>query len=78
LSGVSANAAVTILRLDEDHGNVLKVYDAMGRPDDPTREQILALRRAGRSSEPEQTHLKDGNLSVSIPPQGLVVVTVTK
>jgi len=57
---------------------VLKAYDAMGRPADPSREQIAALRSAGESSPPEQASLKNGSFSVRIPAQGLVVVSITK
>ena len=32
LTGVSPNAPVQVWRLDADHGNVIKTYDAMGRP----------------------------------------------
>ncbi len=55
LSGVSPNAPVQLWRLDADHGNVVKTYDAMGRPAFPTRDQITQLRAAGKafpSAEP--------------------------
>jgi xylan 1,4-beta-xylosidase len=78
VDGVRADAAVTVWRLDGDHGNVLKAYDAMGRPADPSREQIAALRAAGESSPPEKASLKNGSLSVRIPAQGLVVVSIAK
>ncbi|HWZ51928.1 MAG TPA: hypothetical protein VNW54_10740 [Granulicella sp.] len=78
LDGVRADAPVTIMRLDQDHGNVLKAYDAMGRPAVPSRQQIVALRAAGESSPAEKASLKNGTFTVRIPPQGLVVVTVAK
>jgi xylan 1,4-beta-xylosidase len=78
VDGVRADARVTVWRLDADHGNVLKAYDAMGRPADPSREQIAALRAAGESSAPEQASLRNGSFSVRIPAQGLVVVSVAK
>jgi xylan 1,4-beta-xylosidase len=78
LDGVQADAAVTIERVDADHGNVLKTYDAMGRPADPSREQIAALRVAGAASAPEKAYLKYGSLSVSVPEQGLVMVSIAK
>jgi xylan 1,4-beta-xylosidase len=76
LSGVAPDAQGQLWRLDADHGNVLKTYDAMGRPAIPTRDQIARLREAGRPSPPEQVALKDGSLTVNIPPQGLVVLEV--
>ncbi|WP_035350931.1 GH39 family glycosyl hydrolase [Edaphobacter aggregans] len=74
LTGVPADASATILRLDEDHGNVIKTYDAMGRPAFPSRDQIVKLREAGRAAPPEQASLTAGSLTLQIPPQGLVVV----
>jgi len=76
LAGVAPNAQATILRLDEDHGNVVKTFDAMGRPAFPSREQIVKLREAGRPAPAERTSLKAGSLMLQIPPQGLVVVTI--
>jgi xylan 1,4-beta-xylosidase len=78
VTGVRKDAPVKILRVDADHGNVLKVYDAMGRPSNPTREQIATLRTAGEAPEPEKASLKDGSLTVNIPAQGLVVLIVGK
>jgi xylan 1,4-beta-xylosidase len=66
---------VEIWRLDADHGNVLKAYDAIGRPAFPSREQITQLRNAGKPSPPEQSALKDGSLTITIPPHGLVLIT---
>jgi xylan 1,4-beta-xylosidase len=78
LQGVYPNAPILIWHLDADHGNVIKSFDAMGRPPFPTREQISQLREASRPSPPEQTALKSGSITVSIPPQGLVLILVGK
>ena len=74
LTGVSPTAPVQIWRLDADHGNVIKTYDAMGRPAFPTREQITQLRAAGKPSPSQSLALKNSILTVSIPPQGLVLI----
>jgi xylan 1,4-beta-xylosidase len=76
LSGTSQNASVQILRLDTDHGNVLKTFDSMGRPPFPTRDQITQLRAAGQPSPAEHTSLHNGTLTITIPPQGLALVTI--
>ncbi len=76
LSGISPGASVQIWRLDADHGNVIKSYDAMGRPAFPSREQIVQLRAAGQPSPAQKLSLKSGVLTISIPPQGLVLLTV--
>jgi xylan 1,4-beta-xylosidase len=75
LEGVSSTAPIQIWRLDANHGNVIKTYDAMGRPAFPTRDQIATLREAGEPSPPEMSSLKNGSLTISIPPQGLVLIT---
>jgi xylan 1,4-beta-xylosidase len=77
LTGAPPNAPVKIWRLDPDHGNVIKTYDAMGRPAFPTRDQIVQLRAAGNASPPQSIALKDGSLTISIPPQGLVLITLS-
>jgi xylan 1,4-beta-xylosidase len=63
-------------RLDADHGNVIKTYDAMGRPAFPSRDQILQLRAAGKASSPENVAINDGVLTITIPPQGLVLLQI--
>jgi xylan 1,4-beta-xylosidase len=77
IDGAASNAIVQIWRLDADHGNVIKTYDAMGRPAFPTRDQIVQLRAAGKASPPQSTALRDGSLTINIPPQGLVVFKVS-
>lgn len=74
--GVPPNANATILRLDEDHGNVIKTFDAMGRPPFPSRKQISELRDAGKSALPERITLKNASLTLQVPPQGLVLITI--
>ena len=78
LQGIPATVAAQILRLDATHGNVVSSFDAMGRPATLTREQIAVLRIAGQPSPPERIALKEGKLTISVPPQGLVVIIVDK
>lgn len=60
--GVPARAAVTVERVDNEHGNVLPLYDAMGRPPYPTTAQVEALNRRTALPVPERTKLRDGKL----------------
>ena len=77
--GIREDAPVEIFRVDRDHGNVLKAFDAMGRPPgDLTRDQVAILRTAAQLSPPEHLHLKHGMLDISVPPHGLAVVLVSK
>ncbi|MDP9037721.1 MAG: glycosyl hydrolase family 39 [Acidobacteriota bacterium] len=77
--GLPAGASAQIWRVDEDHGNVLKAYDAMGRPaGDLTAEQVKQLRAAGELSKPEEVRLDHGKIRVTVPPHGLAVIVVPK
>jgi xylan 1,4-beta-xylosidase len=76
---VSAKAAVTIYRIDDDHGNVLKAFNAMGRPEgDPTQAQIEQLQAAGAMAPAEHRHLADGSLGLTVPAHGLAVVVIAR
>ncbi|OOG59916.1 glycosyl hydrolase family 39 [Rhodanobacter sp. C03] len=71
---LAVTAHATVWRLDEKHGNAVALFDQMGRPDFPSREQITQLREAGKPAAPEQVDMHHGKLDISIPPQGLVVI----
>ena len=75
LKNVSGGVA-TLWRVDGQHGNAIPAYDAMGRPPTPTREQIAELRKAGMMTAPENLEIKDGKVTVKVPPRGLAVLTV--
>jgi xylan 1,4-beta-xylosidase len=76
VKGASTKAMVQVWQLDADHGNVLKSYDSMGRPAVPSRKQIVELQEAGKLSPPQTAHLTNGTFTVTIPAQGLVVLTI--
>jgi xylan 1,4-beta-xylosidase len=77
LQHVPANAAVEIWRVDDDHGNVLKAFNAMGRPPrDLTPQQVADLRAAGAMAAPEHTHLRHGQLEITVPAHGLAVILI--
>ena len=79
LDHVPANAAVELWRVDPDHGNVLRAFDAMGRPaGDLTSEQIAQLRTAGAMAPMEAQHLNKGGLRVTVPAHGLAVLVVSR
>ncbi|ADW67251.1 GH39 family glycosyl hydrolase [Granulicella tundricola] len=64
----------TIMRVDQDHGNVIKAFDAMGKPATPSREQIKQLQQAGQASPAEHVAIRNHQLDLTIPPAGLVVL----
>jgi xylan 1,4-beta-xylosidase len=75
-SGLPPGAAVSIQRVDSDHGNVLPKYAAMGSPVDPTPAQVKQLNQETALGPAEQTHLDAGKLTLRLTPDALVLVTV--
>jgi xylan 1,4-beta-xylosidase len=76
LTGVPASAAITITRVDANHGNVLPHYYALGAPQYPTPAQVAQLNQETAPGTPEQTHLTNGHLHLTLTPNALVLVTV--
>lgn len=74
--GVPLAAPVTLQWVDSDHGNVLKWYDAMGRPADPTPVQVAKLNQETALPPPEQTHLTGGKLDLNLTPNALVLIEI--
>lgn len=67
---------VSIWRVDDEHGNVIKAFDAMGRPPgDLTREQVQRLQAAAALAPPEHVTLHAGRLDVMVPAHGLAVLS---
>jgi xylan 1,4-beta-xylosidase len=71
-----SSASVIAWRLDQNHGNVLRVYDAMGRPAFPSLKQITVLQNAGHMAPPEHLRLHKGAIQVTVPPQGLMLLEI--
>ena len=79
LKSISQNASVQIFRVDDDHGNVLKAFDAMGRPPgDLTPAQVKTLQAAGQMAPAEHTHLNHGKLDLTVPAHGLAIVLISR
>jgi xylan 1,4-beta-xylosidase len=60
--------------VDETHGNAVAAFDRMGRPDTPSRAQIVQLREADKLAAPESMAVHGGKLAIDVPVQGLVVI----
>jgi len=72
--GLPSNAAVSVSRVDDDHGNTLAAYKAMGSPRNPTLEQIQKLNAATQLPPPEQLHLEENRLDLTLQVNALVLV----
>ena len=75
-SGVAADAPVSIERVDQNHGNVLPKYHAMGSPVDPTPAQVAELNRETALGPPERTHLTSSKLTLTLTPNALFLVKI--
>jgi xylan 1,4-beta-xylosidase len=71
------DAEVSIERVDDEHGNVLPKYAAMGSPVDPTEVQVEQLNRETALGQPERTRLKDGKLNLTLERNSLTVLHVS-
>jgi len=76
LKGVSPGAHATIQTVDDDHGNVLKAYAAMGKPLDPTPAQVEQLNRETALPAARPLEQRNGTLQLSLPPNTLALVIV--
>jgi len=74
----SGSSQVTVSRVDPEHGDVHKAYQAMGSPRYPTEAQIRQLRSAAELSAPEVYQLKNGSVTIKIPAHGLVLLEVKR
>jgi len=65
LTGLPANAPVLVEILDQNHGNATLIWQQMGRPEPPTREQTRILREAAEHTKKEFLHA-DANGTLEI------------
>jgi xylan 1,4-beta-xylosidase len=76
LRGFTASTA-SIQQVDPEHGDALVEYEKMGSPLYPTAAQFTQLRLAAALPPPVARPLDAGSLQLEIPPDGLMLVTIT-
>ena len=79
LHGTTTYADAEVKRADSEHGDTLDAWKAMGSPKYPSRQQIDELRKTALPTTHEKMESilsKDGRFRLSVPPQGLAVVTL--
>jgi xylan 1,4-beta-xylosidase len=64
----------SIYRVDRDHGDPHPAYEGMGSPRYPTPAQLKEIRKVTELTAPESREVKQGELSIEIPANGLVVM----
>jgi len=73
-SNLPSNVHVTIQRVDDEHGNVLKSYHAMGEPLDPTPAQVEKMNRESSLPAPESIRLNGNKLDLQLTTNAIVLV----
>jgi xylan 1,4-beta-xylosidase len=76
--GIAPEAEASIQRVDEEHGNPMPAYRAMGSPRYPTQAQIAALNKASALPAPDRRRLDKGVLELTLPVNGLAVIEVSR
>lgn len=76
IDGWRGGHKILIYRLDEQHGDVLPAYAAMGRPASPTQQQYTELKDAAKLGPPEKAKLKKNQITITLPPKALDLVEV--
>ena len=77
LSHLPPNARFEVETLDHDHGDAVAAWEAMGKPEPPTREQTLLLQKQAWATKKETIHADaTGKLTfkASLPPWAVLVV----
>ena len=73
-AGLKGSRRASVSRVDGSHGSVLAAYEAMGRPPYPTQAQIVKLRNAAGLPPPQEALIEDGQLELTLPPDGLALI----
>lgn len=73
---IRPNAAVSVSRVDDDHGNTLAAYKALGSPQYPTEDQVRQMNAATQLPPPQQLHLEGNRLDLDLQANALVLVEI--
>ena len=66
----------SISRVDREHGDPHPAYEKMGSPVYPTQAQLQKLRDSVQLGAPEVQEIKGGELSLTLPVNGLAVIAI--
>jgi xylan 1,4-beta-xylosidase len=59
-------------------GSPLPVWEAMGKPASPTREQTVQLQRAAQLPAPETRAITNNAIDLTLPPHGLALIEIAR
>ncbi len=77
VKGISDNAVVRLVRIDDTHLNPKAEWIKLGEPEYLTKEQITHLKDFGELQFTE-TVINDGQLELTIPPQGIIALFIER
>jgi xylan 1,4-beta-xylosidase len=81
IRGLTGQHRLHIYLLDRDHGSALAVWEAMGRPNSPSRLQLDSLRKAAELPAPQERLISGGTNAVTeldLPPHSLALIEVIR
>ncbi len=76
IDGWHGGHKLLIYRLDQQHGDALPAYAAMGKPASPTQQQYTELKDAAKLGPPEKAKLKKNQITITLPPKALDLIEV--
>lgn len=76
VTGAAPTAHASIHRVDARHGDTLDAWIKMGQPKYPSKTQVQELRHAAEIGPAESAALKNGQLTLTLPPSGLAVIEI--
>ena len=75
-SHLVSGAHAFLQRIDDEHGNVLKRYEVMGRPVDPTPAQVNQLNRETALPPAEEVKLAGNAIDLTLMPNSIVLIKI--
>ena len=79
MKGVTGAKTLRITTVDAAHGSPQALWQSMGRPSFPTREQQKQLRAAGQMPAPELRKWRAGSpVKLTLAPKALVLIEVLR
>jgi xylan 1,4-beta-xylosidase len=77
LAGGRSFRTAHVSRVDANHGSLQAAYEAIGKPQYPTRDQIEELKRRAALPAPESVAIHGREISLAIPPNGLALLELS-
>jgi xylan 1,4-beta-xylosidase len=77
-AGLSENSRARVTSIDMMRGSALPAWQSMGSPEYPTAAEVQKLRDAAVLPAAEERPIRNGELTIDLPPSGLALVEVGK